>query len=94
MPPRANPDDKRSDLHRAKVGVSVLAACIIEAISETDPTFKDRVLKKLQEAYYKLRDNADGDQIEQLELLQWTTEYLTGFDLIAGQGEPFFGSSD
>jgi hypothetical protein len=86
VPPRANPEDQRSDLHRAKVGVAVLATCIIEAMNETDPTFKDRVLKKMTDAYYKLRDDTDGDQIEQMELLDWTRSFLTGFDKINGQG--------
>lgn len=92
MPPRSVMTDQRSDLHRAKVGVAVLATCIIEAVNESDPSFKERVLKKIQQAYYKLRDDTEGDQTEQLELLQWTQEFLTGFDLIRGQGEPFFDS--
>lgn len=89
MPPRSDLTDQRSDLHRAKVGVAVLATCIIEAMNESDPTFRDRVLKKMTEAYYKLRDNTEGDVIEQLELLNWTRTFLTGFDHISGQGEPF-----
>lgn len=88
MPPRSDPQDQRSDLHRAKVGVAVLATCIIEAINDTDPTFKDRVLKRMTEAYYKLRDDTPGDQIEQMELLNWTRTFLTGFDWIEGQGDP------
>lgn len=89
MPPRANPEDQRSDLHRAKAGVAVLAACIVETINDSDPTFRERFLKKMTEAYYKLRDGTPGDQIEQMELLTWTRSFLTGFDFIEGQGEPF-----
>lgn len=90
MAPRTNPEDQRSDLHRAKVGVAVLATVIVETINESDPTFKDRFLKKMTDAYYKLRDDSPGDQIEQMELLDWTRSFLTGFDPIKGQGAPFF----
>lgn len=88
MPPRANPEDKRSDLHRAKVGVAVLTTCIVETINDSDPSFRNRFLKKMGEAYYKLRDDTEGDQIEQMELLTWTRSFLTGFDFATGQGEP------
>tara|TARA_R100000365_G_C2746354_1_gene75606 strand:- start:3566 stop:3844 length:279 start_codon:yes stop_codon:yes gene_type:complete len=90
MPPRANPEDKRTDLHRAKAGVAVLAVCIVETINETDPSFRDRFLEKMGEAYHKLRDDTEGDQIEQLEMLSWTRSLLTGFDFVSGKGEPFF----
>jgi len=81
--------DKRSDLHRAKVGVSMLATCIVQTMNESDPTFTDRFLKRLRDAYYELRDNTDGDVKEQMELLEWTRSLLTGFDHIDGQGKPF-----
>jgi len=92
MPPRTNPEDQRSDLHRAKVGVAVLATCIVETINDSDPSFRDRFLKKMEEAYYKLRDDTDGDQVEQMELLDWTRSFITGFDFVAGQGDPFLRS--
>ncbi|WP_431321664.1 hypothetical protein [Rhizobium sp. YTU87027] len=82
-------DDQRSDLHRAKVGVSILATCIVQTMNESDPTFQDRFLKKLSDAYYELRDNTEGDVREQLELLSWTRSFLTGFDAFKGQGKPF-----
>lgn len=47
-------------------------------MNENDPTFKDRVLQKMTTAYYKLRDDTEGDQIEQIELLNWTRSFLTG----------------
>ena len=90
MPARTNPEDQRSDLHRAKVGVAVLVTCLVETINESDPSFKERFLKKMGDAYYKLRDDSEGDQTEQMELLDWTRSFLSGFDKIEGQGEPFF----
>lgn len=83
-------EDKRSDLHRAKVGVAVLATTLVKTLNETDPTFQERFLKNLTTAHYKLRDDTKGDVIEQIELLTWTREYLTGFSHFTGKGEPFF----
>ena len=92
MPPRTDTSDQRSDLHRAKLGVAVVATCIVETINDSDPTFRERFLKKMSEAYYKLRDDTPGDQIEQMELLTWTRSLLTGFDFVDGQGQPFLDS--
>ena len=86
MPPRTNTEDQRSDLHRAMVGVAVLAACIVETMNDSDPTFQSRFLKKMTEAYYKLRDDTPGDQIEQMELLTWVRSFLIGLDFIGWTG--------
>lgn len=81
------------DLYRAKRGVAVLASCIVQTINESDPSFQKRFLERLSAAYYLLKDNEDGkwngDVIQELELLSWTREYLTGFDMIKGQEGPF-----
>ncbi|WIJ23937.1 hypothetical protein [Devosia sp. RR2S18] len=82
----ATSQDKRSDLHETKLGVAVLATCIIEAADETDPGFKERVLHKMGVVYQKLRDQSDGNQIEQMELLDWTRSLLSGFEDIAAPG--------
>lgn len=31
----------------------------------------------------------EGDVRQEMELLSWTREYLTGFSQITGQGKPF-----
>jgi hypothetical protein len=76
-----------SDLHRAKRGVAALVTCLVQTLNETDPSFHERFLANAEKAYYKFRDNTDGAQ--ELELLNWTREYLTGFKTIKGQGKPF-----
>ncbi|MBP2442855.1 hypothetical protein [Rhizobium leguminosarum] len=81
--------DKRTDLHRAKVGVSILATCIVQTMNESDPTFTNRFLQRLGDAYSELKNNTDGDVTEQMELLTWTRSFLTGFDHLRGQGKPF-----
>lgn len=78
-----------TDLHRAKRGTAILAACIVQTLSESDPSFQKRFLKRLSDAYHELRDNTEGDVIQELELLSWTREYLTGFSHFTGQGKPF-----
>ncbi|NSY17245.1 hypothetical protein [Neorhizobium sp. AL 9.2.2] len=82
-------DEKHRELQQIKAGVSVLAACVVQTINESDTTFQDRFLLKLRDAYIELRDNSDGDVTQQLELLSWTRQHLTGFSPITGQGKPF-----
>jgi hypothetical protein len=85
--------DQLSDLHRAKRGVAVLAACIVQTLNESDPTFQRRFLERLAQAYAEIKDDWPGpDVIQELELLSGTREFLTGFDRIEGQGEPFLHS--
>ncbi|MCV3243766.1 hypothetical protein [Mesorhizobium sp. ZC-5] len=78
-----------TDLHRAKRGVAILAACVVQTLNESDPSFEERFLERLRRAYSELRDNTEGDVIQELELLSWTREYLTGFSKFTGQGKPF-----
>jgi hypothetical protein len=81
--------DQTSDLHRAKRGVAILAACVVQTLNESDPSFEARFLERMKRAYYELRDNSDGDVIQEMELLSWTRELLTGFNFATGQGKPF-----
>jgi hypothetical protein len=85
--------DKTTELHRSKRGVAILATCIVQTLNESDPTFQERFLKRLSLAYRELKDNTDGDVVQEMELLSWTRSYLTGFDFVTGQGEPFLGGS-
>lgn len=81
--------DRTTDLHRSKRGVAILAACVVQTLSESDPSFQERFLDRLSRAYRELKDNSDGDVTQEMELLSWTREYLTGFNRITGQGKPF-----
>jgi hypothetical protein len=77
-----------SDLHRVKRGVAALVTCVVATLNESDPSFQKRFLEKLDKAYYKFRDDTDGDVTQELELLSWTTEYLSGWNKVTGQGKP------
>jgi hypothetical protein len=80
-----------SETHLVKRGVAKLATLIVQTLNESDPSFRDRFLEKLGEAYYDTRDNtpADEDPRHELELFAWTREFLTGFSLLEGQGRPY-----
>ena len=82
---------KTNDLHQARSATAILATCIVQTLNESDPSFQDRFLKRLAQAYSEVRDNSEGDVIQELELLSWTRELLTGFSFVSGQGKPFLG---
>ena len=75
------------DLFRAKRGVAALVTCLVQTLNESDPSFQERFLHRLQKAYYEIQDNWEGNTIEELELLLWTGDFLTGFS--GARGEPF-----
>lgn len=58
-------------------------------MEEQHPGFQERFLKKLEDAQYYIRDEAEGDQRNESEMLSWTRELLTGFTWGKGQGKPF-----
>ena len=70
-------------------GIAVLATCIVQELSRSDPTFEERFLKRLNEGYYELRDNSERDPGAALALLAYTRALITGFDHVNGQREPF-----
>ena len=51
--------------------------------------FSPDFLDNLNRAYGELKDNSEGDVSQEMTLLSWTRTFLTGFDLVEGQGKPF-----
>lgn len=80
---------QKTDLDHAMRGTAVLATCIVQTLTESDPSFQERFLNRLAEAYGEFRDNTDGDVKQELQLFAWTRSLLTGFDFISGQQDPF-----
>jgi len=79
------------DLHQSKRGLASVVACLVQTVNETDPTFQERFLARLEAAYYQLRDNptqSNNDHMA-LEPLTWIRELLTGWSPLDGQGKPF-----
>jgi hypothetical protein len=64
------------DLFHVRRGVAVLAACIVQTLNESDPTFQKRFLKRLERAYDQIRDETEGDVRQELELLSCVRELL------------------
>jgi len=79
----------KSDLDHSMHGTAILAACIVQTLTESDPSFQERFLERLAAAYTELRDNTDGPVTQELTLLSWTRSLLTGFDFVGGQDDPF-----
>jgi len=75
------------DLFHARRGVAALAACIVQTLNESDPTFQARFVQRLEKAANFFRYRAADDPTQELQLLSWTRELLTGSS--AGQGKPF-----
>ena len=78
-----------TDLDHLKKATAALAACVVQTLDESDPSFERRFLERLERAYRELKDNTDGDVQHEMELLSWTRSLLTGFSHIDGQGAPF-----
>ena len=79
---------KLSDLDHSKRGAVILATCIVQTLNESDPSFQERFLERLEQAYYKLRDD-EASSLGELEMMAWAKTLLTGWDPVAGQGKPF-----
>jgi hypothetical protein len=45
--------------------VAILAACFVQTANESDPSFEERFLERLSKAYRELRDNSEGDVIQE-----------------------------
>ncbi len=81
-----------TDLFHAKRGTAALVACVVQTLNESDPTFRKRFLERLEAGYREIKDDWDGDVIQELELFSWTGEFLNGWDRVHGQGDPFLSN--
>jgi len=82
---RGTPNDQLQD---AKLGVSILVTCLVQELEAVHPGFRDHYLRRLSRAYSEVRHN-DTNALDRLELINWTREFLTGFNQITGQGKAF-----
>jgi hypothetical protein len=84
--------DGRADPEwQIKSGAAALATCIVRTLNESDPTFQTRFLENLDKAYHAFREgehSPDRDVVLVLEMLSWTRELLTGWNMITGQSRP------
>lgn len=81
--------DQPSDLDRVKGATAILAACIAQALHETDTSFRPRLVAQIDRAYGMVRDDPDLLDHHDPEVLLWARELLSGFSRVTGQGKPF-----
>lgn len=78
-----------NDVFRAQRGTAILVASLVQTIAEVDPSFQERFIKRIEAAYSDIRDDETyHGGVNEMELLSWVREYLTGFSLSKGQQEP------
>jgi hypothetical protein len=78
-------------IQNVKKATAILITCMVDAMAEKDPNFKDRFLANLSRSYTKIRD--DTNDLNALELLNWTRSMITGFDHVNGQQQPFLSDT-
>jgi len=76
-------------LHQSKLAAAILAACIVQTLNESDPTFEPRFSARLRREYEKYRNNSDADPVHVLEVIHWTRELLKGWNPVPEQGKRF-----
>jgi len=81
--------DDLKDLVSLGRGMTVLVACIVQELSKSDPSFEDRFLERLDEAYRDVRDQIAYDSGFALALIASTRSLLTGKTLRGVQTAPF-----
>ncbi|QFT66426.1 hypothetical protein FIU93_06535 [Labrenzia sp. THAF35] len=84
----------KSEIDHSMRGTAVLAACIVQTLAESDPSFQERFLERLAAAYREFRDDTEGSVDKELTLFSWTRSLLTGFDFLHGQGDSFLSDYD
>ncbi|MBS4082507.1 MAG: hypothetical protein KGZ73_03060 [Rhizobiales bacterium] len=68
------------DLVHAMRGAVALTACVVQTLAESDPDFRARFLKKVEDAYQDFRDYQrmdDGSSnLNELSMLAWVRKLL------------------
>jgi hypothetical protein len=81
---------KKFEPDETRRSIAVLFGCLVEALDERDPGFRDAVTRKIDDAYAKVREPFQkGDPLYDTEIISWAREIVTGFNMSSGQGKPF-----
>lgn len=65
------------DLFLAKRGAAKLIADLVLTLEETDPTIKERFLKRVKAAYGDAHDLPDLKGVQEMEIFKWTYEMIS-----------------
>ena len=74
-------------LKTTKNATAVMVTVLVQVLEKHMPGIEADFRERLGLAYAEIRN--DSDDLNGLELLNWTRTYLTGFSPVAGQGSPF-----
>jgi hypothetical protein len=66
---RSNPIDQ------TRLAVAALAACLVDALGESEPAFQAKFEANLEHAYDNIRE-MEGSNVGAMEILHWTREFL------------------
>jgi hypothetical protein len=77
-------------LDSAKTGVATIVSALVHTLAESDPTFQERFLKRLSQAAYSRKNSTLPWDLDEVEIINWTSEFITGWSGITGQGDPLY----
>ena len=80
---------QQDDQFRQGMGTAALIACVVQTLNESDSTFQERFLNRLERAYREFPGRVSGDPRIVLEMFAATRELLTGYSPLTGKGKPF-----
>ena len=67
-----------TELDHVRQGASILAACIVRTLAESDPALRERILDRLDQAFGVLRDGPALDLGHEMEMLVQTRDLVAG----------------
>ena len=74
-------------LRTTKNATAAMFTVLVQVLEQRMPGIESAFLERLGQAYAELRD--ESDDLNGLELIQWTRSLITGFNFAEGQGSPF-----
>ncbi len=68
----------KEPLNQSKAAAAILVACLVKTLNETDPSFQNRFLENLDDAYHDVRDGIGEKDL--LETLTWAGSIIATGD--------------
>lgn len=74
--------------HDCGGAIALITAIFVEALEETDPEFRARFIRKMDDAYSRVRHDASRISERDLEVVSWCRQAVSGWSPVDGQEEP------
>lgn len=81
---------KNPTLDSTKTGVATVIAALVHTLAESDPSFQERFLKRLEQAAYSRKNSENPWELDEVETIHWAREFITGWSSISGQGAQLY----